>query len=303
MAEQRIYWHRILQDILDKHLELMSGKEVLERDREFSTHFRVDYFCRCGDALTAVVDGVYPFDHLRGYNVIEYKSIHETLSEQVFRSYIGKTLLIEDRYRAQGDTTLTIVLSRVPRKLLMRAAYGFLEITPWKYRSSVFHDLEVTILIQSRTRGIEGGEPLAFLQALEGDPRYQKKTLEGIMAQEFGQSEALEDIIMRVSGGAFMSIISEAIEKAKPSIIAKAKPEIIAKAKPEIIAKAEPEIIARAKPSILAEGEQKSLRNTLRMILASRAELRERYGKALAAAETLGELQRLQKEIVRNMFD
>ncbi len=73
-ARAQVSWHQILQSILDDHLEVMSGKQVVEADREVSSHFRLDYYCRCGvgspRGRAASVAGIRPFDHLKIFNVI-----------------------------------------------------------------------------------------------------------------------------------------------------------------------------------------------------------------------------------------
>ena len=272
---QRTDWHKLLQDILDDHLEVMSGKKVLEADREVSAHFRVDYFCRCGDespaGYAATVAGIRPFSHLRGCNVIEYKSIHQTLSEQTFRSYLAKTLLLESRLESQGDTTLTIVLTRLPQKLLVQNRYGFHQITPWKYQCTCIADLDVTLLIQRKTRGINGGEPLAWLQTLEGDPRYQKLTWKGILDQDMKRTDLLKNVIMKISREDFMSyndeIRRQAIEEAKPLL------------------------------------QREELTRVLTSILDIKPRLRKRYGAALAGATDLEELRRLETAIMRDLAD
>jgi len=283
-TRKRTDWHKLIQDILDEHLEVMSGKTVVERDRESSTHFRVDYFCRCSDeppaGRAATVAGIRPFDHLRGTNVIEYKSIHETLTDRAYRGYLGETLLLESRLEARGDMTLTIVLTRVPRGILSQEIYGFREITPWKYQTTVLGDLEVTILIQRMTRGIAGGEPFAYLQALEGDPQYRKETWRGILAQDLERPDPLKDVIMKLSREDFMSIADEFRREGERRGLRRGEQKGLIKGE--------------------KQGMHKELSRVLMAIVTSRPELEARYATAIANATSLAELRKLETSIMRD---
>jgi hypothetical protein len=73
--------------VLDEHLPLMSGKEVEDLGRERPHYFRVDYYCAVKGKLKRVEEykKIRPFEHLKGRNIIEYKSIHEVSMKE----YLG----------------------------------------------------------------------------------------------------------------------------------------------------------------------------------------------------------------------
>ena len=196
----------------------------------------------------------------------KYKSIHQILDDATFRGYVAKALLLESRLGTRGETTLSILTTRLPRKLL-RNDYGFEEITPWKLRSRFFPDLDIYLLIQRKMRGIEGGEPFAYLQILEGNRRYQRNTWQAIMDQDIENTEDLKKVIMEIAREGFMSIIEEAIEEAKPQMI--------------------------------AEG----MVRVLTALLIAKPRLAARYGQALEAATTIEEIRRLETAIMRDLAD
>ncbi len=279
-ARKRIDWHKLLQDILDNHLEMMSGKQVLEADREMSAHFRIDYFCRCGSGppagRAATIGGIRPFDHLKTCNVIEYKSIHQTLNERTFRAYVAKTLLMETRIGSQDETTLTILLTRLPRALL-KSRYGFEQLTPWKYRSRFLPSLDIYLLIQRETRGIKGGEPLAFLQVLEGDSRYQGMVWQAVMAQDIEDDHDLKKVIMTIDREGYMTMLEKITKEAVETAV------------------------EAAVEAAVKEGEIKTLRRILSSILEARPKFQARYGSALAAATTVEEIRKLETAIMRDL--
>jgi hypothetical protein len=136
--KKRINWHEIIQEILDKHLPLMSGKEIEDLARERQHLIRVDYYCAAKGELpeSATSDEIRPFDHLKARNIIEYKSFHEVLNEALFRHYAGRALAMEwinETKHYQGKMTLTILTTHKPKALLKQTAYHFQEIFPWKY--------------------------------------------------------------------------------------------------------------------------------------------------------------------------
>ncbi|MDJ0838260.1 MAG: hypothetical protein QNK37_17215 [Acidobacteriota bacterium] len=274
MNPKPIPWHPIVQEIFDDHMELMSGKRILERDREVYTHFQIDYFCRTGRGKlrgkAAQIKGIRPFDHLLEYNVFEYKSINQTLNDKTFREYVARALMFESRHTKRslrGKLTLNILLTRIPTALLKDPTYGFKPLTPWKFYCNCM-GLPVYILIQRKMRGIDGGDPLAFLQVLEGDPTYQKKVWGDLIGQDLTGVEALKDIMMKIGREAYMTIADLIIEEARPKII------------------------DEARPSIVAEAKVKSLTKLLK-----KSGLWSEFHPALQAAQTLDELEQLENRI------
>ncbi len=232
MAHKLIIWHPILQMILDDQLELMSGKRILEKGREVFKFYQIDYFCRTGRGKprgrAARVTGTLPFDHLLEYNVFEYKSINETLNDRTFRNYVARALMFESCHlktkSLRGRLTLTIVLTRLPSAVLKDKTYEFTKLTPWKYYCN-FKGLPVYILIQREMRGVDGGEPLAYLQVLEGDPGYQRKTWRHLIGQNLGGENYLKDIMIKISEEAYMTIQEQIIEEVRPGIFEEGKEE------------------------------------------------------------------------------
>ncbi len=110
---------------------MMSGKRVRKLERERRSYFRLDYLCVAREGEGGAPGGGgedLPFGHFKELNLIEYKSAFESLSEQTFRNYVGRALLVETEERGksyQGRLTLTIVTSRRPRALLKCEEYGF----------------------------------------------------------------------------------------------------------------------------------------------------------------------------------
>jgi hypothetical protein len=198
----------------------MSGKIIEEAQREEMRSFQVDYFCRATGkpGPKPKQEGIKPFDHLKRYNIIEYKSIHEVLNEQTFRHYVGRALAIEGAPKQkgwQGQTTLTILTTRLPSRLLSRKAYGFEEIHPWKFRSTWIDDMDIVILVQRRMRGFAGGDGLALLQVLEGDPRYQQECWREVLSQDLITKNVLKKVIMDIDEEVYMSLVEELKEEGR----------------------------------------------------------------------------------------
>ncbi|MDJ0836076.1 MAG: hypothetical protein QNK37_06125 [Acidobacteriota bacterium] len=314
MIDEKIDWHDILQTILDNHLAMMSGKQILETEREVSKHMRIDYYCRTAPGRpedpAENVEGIRPFDHLLEYNVFEYKSIHETLNERMFREYAARAIIFETRHGEQSlqdKLTLNIILTRVPRNLLQNPNYSFTAVTPWKYRCD-FQGLPVYLLIQRKMRNINGGEPLAYLQVLEGDPRYRKEVWGNLIEQNLTGEKDLEGIMIRISREAYMSIAERIIERARPIIAKQAiegarstiAKEAIEGARPtiakEAVEGARPRIIEEARPRLLFEGKMQTLTRLL-----DKKDLWHKYGDALQSARTLAELDEIEAKIMEDL--
>ena len=214
MGRSRVPWHELIQDIFDEFLPVMSGRGIEIGDREFNKTFRVDYYCRAGAPLAGAQDPsvIRPFDHFREHNIIEYKSIHQTLTEAQFRNYVGRALVLEnsgDGPSLQGRLTLTILTTRTPRKLLAVAAYGFERLADWKYRANWVPELDIIVIIQKETRGIVGGDPLGFIQVLEGNARLQASTWETLLDQDLLAQDVFKRIMETINREAYVSVLEQ----------------------------------------------------------------------------------------------
>ena len=265
MAKKRKLWHQHLEGILQQYMEVMSHMTVVEDHREMEQHFRVDFYCRVdpNEPACTEISGILPFDHLLEFNIIEYKSIHQGLDRLTFEEYIARAQLFRTRKEKKGlfdRLTLTILLTSTPQKLFKQYAGEFEQLTPWKFRTYA-RGIPVYILIQKRMRGIDGGEPLAWLQVMEGDVRFQKSTWTHIMNQDTVNSEDLRKVMLKLNREAYMTIAEtireEAVNLARPKIIEAARPKIIEAARPRIAEEA----IEEARPKILAAGLIVMLRN------------------------------------------
>ena len=205
------YWHEIVQDTFDRFMGLLSGRYTKGKSREISHHVRIDYYCQTTKRKRASAQegDLEPFNHLKQHNVIEYKSAYEHLSEAKFRFYVGRALVIEGKDPQagwKGKTTLTILTTSRPGKLLNKDEYGFVKIYDWKYKTTCFPHLDVYILIQKEMRDVEGGEPLAFLQVLEGSAKHRPAAWTRIVTQQYPHWRALSSIMSRIDKELKMSI-------------------------------------------------------------------------------------------------
>jgi len=278
----RIGWHSYLQYLLDTYLEVMSGKQVVATGREYTQYFRIDYYCKVGSGKPTkrLGKGIRIFDHLLTYNIFEYKSIHETLSERTFQDYVSRGLhfmTCKEKKTLKGCLTLNILLTRVPKKLFSMKEYEFERLNPWKYRIYCL-GLPVYILIQNRMRGVKGGEPMAYYQVLEGDPNYQKQTWGDIVGQNLSGGEDLKKVMIELNREAFMTIVDLIINEARPDIINQARPDII----------------NQVRPGLILEGKVENFLGVLERIASS---LLPKYESKLRSLSSLSEFQKLEKEI------
>ncbi len=243
----RTDWHSFLQYLLDTYLEIMSGKQIVERCREYTQYFRIDYFCKVGPGKPEglSIKGIRIFEHLLTYNIFEYKSIHETLDERTFQDYVSRGLhfmTCKEEKTLKGCLTLNILLTRVPKKLFGMKDYEFERLSPWKYRIYCM-GLPVYILIQKRMRGVKGGEPMAYYQVLEGDRHYQKRTWGDIVGQNLTGGEDLKKVMMELNREAFMTITDLIINEARPGLILEGMVEnflgVLARIAPNLLPKYE----------------------------------------------------------------
>ena len=153
--QELIRWHLIIQNILDEYLWLLSGKKIREgkADREFSKFIKIDYFCEVEGDLPASELGktiIRPFCHFKQKNLVEYKSMHESLNEATFRHYVMRALAVETsqpRVSYQGQVTLTILTTKVPKMLISNSNYAVQQINKWKFQSHWIKDLDIFISV------------------------------------------------------------------------------------------------------------------------------------------------------------
>ena len=208
--KELIKWHDIIQEILKQHLGLMSGKILQEAGKERSTYFQADYYCLVtGNLSEPDQPKILPFDHLKERNIIEYKSIHEVLNEEMFRHYVGRALLLETPEKEisyRGRMTLTILTTRKPKQLFGIAEYKVKSINKWKYVSSWVKDLEIYILVQKEMRGEKAGEALALLQVLEGEKAKQLKFWNDLLNQDLSNADTIKKIMEEISMEGYMNL-------------------------------------------------------------------------------------------------
>ena len=209
-----IPWHPIVQDLFDNQLPFMSGKTVIEGEREWSVYIKVDYFCRV-DADTPytgeVTTGVKTFDHLGPANLIEYKTLWEGLNLLTFWYYVSRAVVVayfEKEAGRKAHATLTILTTRRP-KLLDDPQFAFEEVYPWKFKSSWHPYVDVYIMVQRATRGIQMGEALAYLQVLEGEKTRQEICWQNAPDQNLSKIDALKRIILKLNEEGFMNFVQE----------------------------------------------------------------------------------------------
>ena len=202
-----IPWHPIVQDLLDENLAEMCGKCILQGEREMSGFFRLDYFFETQRKRPAnQPPGEKPFGHAKRYNIVEYKSIHETLNVGMLQKYAGRAYLVGQRkpsLRMQGRLTTTILTTRLPTRLLKNRLYQPRQIEPWKYKFEGFPGLDMYLLVQRQMRGLKLGEPMAYLQALEGDAKYREQCWGAIISQELPKHEILKRVMIKINREAY----------------------------------------------------------------------------------------------------
>ena len=265
-----IKWHDIIQEILKEYLGLMSGKEVQEAGKERATYFQADYYCLVtGNLDLPDKPKVMPFDHLKERNIIEYKSIHQTLNEARFRHYIGRALLLENpegEASFQGKMTLTILTTRKPEKLFAVKQYKIKAVNRWKYVSSFLKDLDIYILVQKEMRGEKAGEALALLQVLEGERERQVEFWNELLNQNLANVDVIKKIIQEISQEAYMNLVTFLKNQGRAEGI--------------------------------AEGEMKGrIAELVRIIKRGSPKLLEKYGVELKNVKTLEEFDVLEEKI------
>ena len=262
-----IEWHKIWQEVLDKHLPLLSGKEVEMGDREFSRQIRLDYYFQAKDRQNQVANA--PLWFLKKYNVMEFKGPDEDLSPGQVRYYAGRALVVEGiqaKPSRVGEVTLTIMTNRLPKNVLATREFAFERVTPWLYHSTWIKHMDIYVFVISKTRGIEAGDGMALLQALDGNPRYRMETWHFLMKQNFANTADLKRIIMKIDKEVGMSLADEF--------------------------RLEGEIRGEIRGEM--KGELKGLLKMLRFVPSSQ---RTRLEQAIAAVETHEQLEELEAEI------
>lgn len=202
--EERKDWHKILQEILEDigNLQLLSGKIIAGKAREYHQMIRADFVCHTeGDLPSNKLKPIIrPFSHFKKRNIVEYKSGWEVVNEKTFRRYIGRALDAEtcDDTDYQGETTLTILTTHKPDSLIAKKEYKIERINEWKYRSNWICDLDVFILVHREMKEIRGGEALALLQALESDQDKQKSCWQSILEQDLENKDVVRQVIEKI---------------------------------------------------------------------------------------------------------
>ena len=297
-------WHSILQGIFDEHLSQMSGKVVLETERELHQFYQIDYYCRVGSDLpeSELVPGIRPFDHFLEHNLIEYKSIHETLNERVFQDYLARASLFESRRAKEflkGKVTLTILLTREPVGLLQLEKYSFQSINPWKYYLDD-RGTPVYLLIQKGTRNISGGEPFAYLQVLEGNKNYQKHVWADIVNQNLTGEEALKRIMIDINREAFMSIRQQIIEEVRPMFLSEGEKRGLVKGEKRGLVKGEKRGLIKGEKRGFVKGELEAMKRMLLAMLTNFApKLLPRFKPQIESAKTLKDCKDLEADIYK----
>ena len=148
-----------------------------------------------------VKGGVRPLKHLKRFNYFEVKAPGGTLSEALFTYYSARSLMCacmpkKGRSRRK-QSCLTIVTAHKPVSILNLDEYNFLEIEPWKYVSRWIAGFDIYILILPELRKVDGGEPMAYLQALEGNPMYQKTVWRRLLELELTGKKTVKDVIIK----------------------------------------------------------------------------------------------------------
>jgi len=211
---EKIPWHPIVQELFDNKLSFMSGKTVTEGEREWNAHIKVDYFCRVEPEKPysgEITSGVKTFDHLGPANLIEYKSMWEGLNLLTFWYYLSRANVVayfEKEAGRRAHTTLTILTTGRPR-LLDNPLFGFTELFPWKFKSKWHPYVDVYIIVQQATRGIQMGEALAYLQILEGKKAHQEACWQNALDQNLSNTDDLKRIMIKINKEVFMNLIEE----------------------------------------------------------------------------------------------
>ncbi len=273
----RTDWHGTAQDVFDEKMDVLTGYKVLEAEREERTYIHVDYFVELdldNPYDGPIQEGIRPFARAKRYNSFEIKSFGDTLNENLFRKYSARGLLkahIKGGLAAKGNATLYIVVANKPIKLLRVSDYEFSEVTSWMFQSNWIGGLDIYIIVLPGLREIDGGEPMAYLQALEGNPKHQKKVWSRILRLDTTGKRTLESTILKIDVEGYMSSIADDIEL---------KGELKGKLK----------------------GELKSLKESVRLVLAiAPPSFQNRFKAQLKKATSVETLATLQKNILREL--
>jgi len=280
-------WHEIWQNVMDDHLSVISGKVLEGGDREVSHNLRLDYYVKVQRSKPSGRNA--PLSYLKRFNVIEFKGYNESLSRPLFRYYVGRTLTVEGLGRKPnrtGRVTLTVMVARLPRTVLNHPTFRFTRVSPYLYRSDWIENLEIYVLVLSQTRGIEGHEGLAFLQVLEGNPRYRRETWSMLVQQNIPQVSALHRIMMRIDKEVGMSLAEMWMKEGENA------------SKDKWMKEGEKAGVKAGERA----GERKAKREAIRdMMLILPTSLQERFNRALASAESIKELNHLQTQVLASL--
>jgi len=269
--------HQIFQDLMKEKAHVMSGYHLIGGEQESRTHIQVDFFCTIDpDRPYAGPEvGIRPLEDFSRYNVIELEGLGRTLSDRRFRYHVGRTLVMENadgHPERRGQTSLTIVAVHKPVKLLGDGQYPFVEIAPWKYRAVVMRDLTVTIIVLRELQKVKGGEPAAWLQVLEPDPRRRFGAWAHILEQELTGRDRLKSIMMKIDEEVFMTVAEEfrvegrveGMRKGRVEGMRKGREEGMRKGRVEGMRKGRVEGMRKGREEGLVEGKLAMIRNLIR---------------------------------------
>jgi len=282
--KKRVDWHAILQDLFDDALPALSGYEMISQGREDLAYYQIDYLCEIDpeNPYTGPVEGIRPLGHLARFNVFEFKFRNDILNENTFRYHCGRALMRAHQRRdgTEGGNTLTFITSRKPRALLSYQTYGFERLEPWKYRSRWIQDLDVFIIPLIELRMLDGGESIAYLQAIETNPKRQREVWPELLRRDLTGKELLKRIIMTIDEEALMSIAEEYKREGRRE------------------GKLEGRLEGKREGKL--EGKLEGKVDTLLSFLAVAPEKLKRYETRIKSAKTLDELARLEERIVQS---
>ncbi len=275
LMAKTINWHKIVQNILEQHLSLLSGKVVAAGSREHHNMIRVDFFCHVkGDIPKEKLKPIMrPFNHLKERNLIEYKSMHDVVNEKMFRHYVSRALYMEtcEKLPYQGKTTLTIFTTRRPTALINKKRYSITPVNEWKYQSRWIKDLDVFIIVQKDMRGVKGGEALALLQILEGEKGKQIACWEKLFAQDLNNIDVLQNIAKQINKEKIMNLVEE-LKKEGIKIGEK-------------------------------KGEKKGeIKTFLRILSRKSPELAKKYERKIKSSIKKGELEKAEEEMINEIY-
>ena len=226
-------YHSIVQDILEMRAAMLCGFRTRSVNREKRTYIQADFICWADPTrlIDDDIEGLRPFSHWRTQNIVEIEGRTRSLTEARFRYHTGRALTLETHPKTKGkvgQTTLTILCSRYPRKLLSMEQYRWEEEHPWKIHSHWDTQLSITLIILPRLRKVAGNEALAWLQILDPSPSKRQQTWTDLLAQNFPGAPTLKDTMLMLDKETVMTFIEQLKEEFREEIKEENRKEIAA---------------------------------------------------------------------------